>query len=109
MKVTRIRYRKSATDERVLAECDIVFDDELKVNNIRVRQGDRGVFVCMPFYRRSEEVGTNGETKSKFLDTVHPVNESFRKYLTSVVLEGYERFKETESANFEPRSPVGTA
>ena len=51
MEVTDVRLRKVETDGRMRAIASITFDDEFVVHDIRVIDGNEGLFVAMPSKR----------------------------------------------------------
>ena len=48
MEVTDIRIRKVNTEGRMKAVVSITFDDAFAVHDIKVVEGDKGLFVAMP-------------------------------------------------------------
>ena len=60
---------------------NIVIDDAFIVRNIKVIEGDNGLFVAMPSRRVS-----SGE----YRDIAHPINTETRKQIESVIIEKYK-------------------
>jgi stage V sporulation protein G len=81
---------------KVCAIASIVIDDEFVVHDLRIVNGDKGLFVAMPSRKLP-----NGE----FRDVCHPLHTEARTELQSVVLEAFEAegglaaFRATESAS----------
>ncbi len=51
MKITEVRVQipdETAKNERLLAFCNITFDDALVVGDVRIIEGTKGLFVAMP-------------------------------------------------------------
>lgn len=83
MKITSVTIKKEEKENsRMLGYAQIVFDDCLKVNGIRIIKSDDRIFAAMPNKKLA-----NG----KYKDYVHPINEEFRKVIDEAVSEAYER------------------
>ncbi|HAC1858250.1 TPA_asm: septation regulator SpoVG [Listeria monocytogenes] len=88
MQVTDVRLRRVETDGRMRAIASITLDEEFVVHDIRVIDGNNGLFVAMPSKR-----GVDGE----FRDIAHPINSGTRAKIQEVVLAEYERVGEEEA------------
>lgn len=80
MKITEIRIHLMGED-RLKAFASVTFDDAFVVRNMKVVEGTKGVFLCMPSRKLPD--GTHK-------DMVHPINQEFRRYLEENVLKAYE-------------------
>lgn len=80
MNITDVRVRKIASTGKLRAYVSITFDDEFVVHDIRIIEGDKGLFVAM----RSKHMIEGG-----FKDIAHPINQSARENLQSAVLKAY--------------------
>ena len=60
----------------------VTFDDEFVVHDIKVIDGDKGLFVAMPSKKASD---------GEYRDIAHPINSSTRDNIQKVVLEAYEK------------------
>ncbi|KGL42380.1 septation protein SpoVG [Listeria sp. SHR_NRA_18] len=89
MQVTDVRLRRVETDGRMRAIASITLDEEFVVHDIRVIDGNNGLFVAMPSKR-----GVDGE----FRDIAHPINSDTRGKIQEVVLAEYVRVGEEESS-----------
>ncbi|WP_088810762.1 MULTISPECIES: septation regulator SpoVG [Listeria] len=89
MQVTDVRLRRVETDGRMRAIASITLDEEFVVHDIRVIDGNNGLFVAMPSKR-----GVDGE----FRDIAHPINSDTRGKIQDVVLAEYERVGEEEAS-----------
>ncbi|PDB12303.1 septation protein spoVG, partial [Listeria monocytogenes] len=69
MEITDVRLRRVETDGRMKAIASITLDEEFVVHDIRVIDGNNGLFVAMPSKR-----GVDGE----FRDIAHPINSDTR-------------------------------
>lgn len=82
MQVTDVRVRKIAKEGRMKAIVSITLDEEFVVHDIKVIEGDKGLFIAMPSKRTAD-----GEYK----DIAHPINSSARDVIQKVILESYEK------------------
>ena len=84
MQVTDVRVRKveSATGKKLKAIVSITLDDEFVVHDIKVIEGDKGLFIAMPSKRSSD---------GEYRDIAHPINTATRDNIQRVILEYYER------------------
>lgn len=82
MQVTDVRVRKIAKEGRMKAVVSITLDEEFVVHDIKVIEGDKGLFIAMPSKRTAD-----GEYK----DIAHPINSSARDAIQKVILESYEK------------------
>lgn len=80
MEVTDVRLRRVQTDGRMRAIASITLDDEFVVHDIRVIDGNNGLFVAMPSKRTPD---------GEFRDIAHPINSETRNKIQSVVLAAY--------------------
>jgi stage V sporulation protein G len=79
MKITEIRIHLMG-EERLKAFASVTFDDSFVVRNMKVVEGAKGVFLCMPSRKLPD--GTHK-------DMVHPINQEFRQYLEENILKAY--------------------
>lgn len=90
MNITDIRVRKVSTDGKLKAYVTVTFDDCFVVHNVKVIQGESGVFIAMPSRRTK-----SGEYK----DVAHPINTEFRNRLQDEILAEYEKIPEDSMEN----------
>ena len=81
MVITDVRIRKLHSEGRMKAIVSITFDDAFAVYDIKVVEGDKGLFVAMPSKRMPD-----GEYK----DIAHPITSGVREMVQSAVLKEYE-------------------
>ena len=81
MQITDTRIRMINKESKMRAVVSVTFDDCFVVHDIKVIEGEKGLFIAMPS-RRTQE----GEYK----DIVHPINSSFRDILSEQVLAKYK-------------------
>ncbi len=82
MQITDIRMRKVASEGRMKALASITLDDEFVVHDIKVIEGDNGLFIAMPS-RKSPD--------GEYRDIAHPINSDMRYRMQSMVLAEYEK------------------
>ncbi len=80
MEVTDVRLRKVLTDGRMKAIASITLDNEFVVHDIRVIDGNAGLFVAMPSKRTPD---------GDFRDIAHPINAETRNKFQEAVLYAY--------------------
>ncbi|MBQ7841595.1 MAG: septation regulator SpoVG [Lachnospiraceae bacterium] len=82
MKITDVRVRKIAKEGKMKAIVSITIDDEFVVHDIKVIEGDKGLFIAMP-----SKKATDGE----YRDIAHPINQGTRENIQKIILEAYDR------------------
>lgn len=76
------------------AVVSITIDEEFVVHDIKVIEGEKGLFIAMPSRK-----ATDGE----YRDIAHPINSATRERIQNIILEKYEQvlteepLEETES------------
>ncbi len=81
MQITDVRIRKISKEGKMKAIVSITLDDEFVVHDIKVIEGEKGLFIAMP----SRKAG-DGE----YRDIAHPINSQTRDNIQRIVLERYE-------------------
>ena len=79
--ITDVRVRRVAKEGKMKAVVSITIDDEFVVHDIKVIEGEKGLFIAMPSRKASD-----GEYK----DIAHPINSSTREKIQRIILEKYE-------------------
>ena len=82
MNITDVRIRKMETDNRMKAIASITLEGSFVIHDLRVIQGDDGLFVAMP----SRKIASG-----EFRDIAHPINQEARQELEAIVVEAYHR------------------
>lgn len=88
MEVTDVRLRRVNTEGRMRAIASITLDHEFVVHDIRVIDGNNGLFVAMPSKRTPD---------GEFRDIAHPINSGTRSKIQDAVLTEYHRLGELEA------------
>ncbi len=81
MQITDVRVRKVTKEGKLKAVVSITMDDEFVVHDIKVIEGEKGLFIAMP-----SKKATDGE----YRDIAHPINSGTRERIQSMILEKYE-------------------
>ncbi len=90
MKITDVRVRKITKEGKMKAIVSITIDNEFVVHDIKVIEGEKGLFIAMP-----SKKATDGE----YRDIAHPINSETREGIQKIILESYEQaLSEPDSA-----------
>lgn len=81
MQITDVRVRKVTKEGKMKAVVSITLDDEFVVHDIKVIEGEKGLFIAMP----SRKAG-DGENR----DIAHPINSVTRDRIQKMILDSYE-------------------
>lgn len=92
MKITDVRVRKIATQNRMKAIASVTFDDVFVVHDIKVIESDKGLFIAMP----SRKI-PNGE----FKDIAHPINTETREEIQNAIIAKYNETTDVEESDVE--------
>ena len=82
MEITDVRVRKIAKEGKMKAIVSITLDDEFVVHDIKVIEGEKGLFIAMPSKKASD---------GEYRDIEHPINSDTRDRIQSTILTSYER------------------
>lgn len=88
MQITDVRIRKIATDGKMKAIVSVTFDNEFVVHDIKVIEGQNGLFIAMPSRKTPD---------GEFKDIAHPINTETREKIQASILSAYEEAKVEES------------
>lgn len=92
MEITDVRLRRVQTDGRMRAIASITMDFEFVVHDIRVIDGNNGLFVAMPSKRTPE---------GEFRDIAHPISSKTRDKIQDAVLKEFERVGAAKEVSYE--------
>ena len=81
MRITVVRVRKVAKDGKMKAVVSITLDDEFVVHDIKVIEGEKGLFIAMPSRKAAD---------GEYRDIAHPINSETRDMIQNVILAKYE-------------------
>ena len=82
MKITSVSVKKvEKENSRMKGIATIVLDDQLAIHDIRIIEGDNGLFTAMP----SRKTATGG-----YRDVAHPINPAARNMIEKAILDAYK-------------------
>ena len=88
MKITSVNVRKIEKEgSRMKGIASVLIDDSFAVHDIRIIEGDNGLFIAMP----SRKTSTGG-----YRDIAHPINPEVRSMFEDAILEAYENAPDVE-------------
>ncbi len=86
MKITSVNVRKIEKEgSRMKGIASVLLDDSFAVHDIRIIEGDNGLFIAMP----SRKTSTGG-----YRDIAHPINPETRALFEEAILEAYNTAEE---------------
>ncbi len=95
MEITEVRVFPVKDDEKLKAFVSIVLDNCFIISDIKIINGNKGLFISMPSKKRKD--GT-------FRDIAHPLNSETRKAMEDVILIKYENIISEEMQTSEELS-----
>ena len=87
MIISDVSVRKIAKEGKMRAVVSITIDDEFVVHDIKVIEGEKGLFIAMPSRKSSD---------GEYRDIAHPISTQTRDKLQMLVLEAYDKAEDVE-------------
>ena len=81
MDITDVRVRKVNQEGKMKAVVSVTFDNAFVVHDVKVVEGNNGLFVAMPSRKTPE---------GEYRDIAHPISASAREVIQSAVLKAYQ-------------------
>ena len=81
MQITDVRIRRVEKEGKMKAVVSITIDEEFVVHDIKIIEGEKGLFIAMPSRKAA-----HGE----YRDIAHPINSGTRERIQKLILEKYE-------------------
>jgi len=82
MEITNVRVRVvEKENSKMRGFASVTIDDQFVVHDIRILEGDNGLFLAMP----SKQIAPG-----EYRDIAHPINADARKLFTDAILAEYE-------------------
>ena len=81
MQITDVRIRKVAKEGKMKAVVSITIDNEFVVHDIKVIEGEKGLFIAMPSRKAAD---------GEYRDIAHPINSDTRNMIQTLILVQYE-------------------
>lgn len=82
MQITDVRVRKITKEGKMRAIVSITIDEEFVIHDIKVIEGDKGLFIAMPSKKAAD---------GEYRDIAHPINSSTREKIQEIILEKYHK------------------
>ena len=92
MQITDVRIRKVEKEGKMKAVVSITIDDEFVVHDIKVIEGEKGLFIAMPSRKAAD---------GEYRDIAHPINSDTRSEIQNIILTKYEETVAREEAEAE--------
>lgn len=92
MNITDVRVRKVAKEGKMKAVVSITIDDEFVVHDIKVIEGEKGLFIAMPSRKAAD---------GEYRDIAHPINSTTRDRIQTLILDKYQEVMNETDAQEE--------
>ena len=92
MNITDVRVRKVAKEGKMKAIVSITIDDEFVVHDIKVIDGETGLFIAMPSRKAAD---------GEYRDIAHPISSDTRERIQKIILNKFEEVMEAEPEEAE--------
>lgn len=87
MQITDVRIRKVEKEGKMKAVVSITIDEEFVVHDIKIIEGEKGLFIAMPSRKAAD---------GEYRDIAHPINSDTRDRIQRLILQKYEETLEAE-------------
>ncbi len=94
MQITDVRVRRIEKEGKMKAIVSITLDNEFVIHDIKVIEGEKGLFIAMPSRKAAD---------GEYRDIAHPINSETRDMIQRVILEKYETTMLENQENQESR------
>ncbi len=91
MQITDVRIRKVDKDGKMKAIVSITFDNEFVIHDIKVIEGEKGLFIAMPSRKTAD---------GEYRDIAHPIKSSTREQIQEIILDRYQEEMASEAVNY---------
>ena len=99
MNITDVRVRKVAKEGKMKAVVSITIDDEFVVHDIKVIEGEKGLFIAMPSRKAAD---------GEYRDIAHPINSTTRDRIQTLILDSIKIEDQAAHKQAEIFPSVGT-
>ena len=82
MEITDVRLKKVTKEGKMRAIVSITLDNEFAVHDIKVIEGEKGLFIAMPSRKAAD---------GDYRDIAHPINQTTRERIQSLILAEYDK------------------
>ena len=87
MQITDVRIRKVEKEGKMKAVVSITIDEEFVVHDIKIIEGEKGLFIAMPSRKAAD---------GEYRDIAHPINSNTRDRIQKLILENYQETMDAE-------------
>ncbi len=87
MQITDVRVRKVAKEGKLKAVVSITFDDEFVIHDIKVIEGEKGLFIAMPSKKSAD---------GEYRDIAHPISSATREKIQRTIFDKFEEVLQEE-------------
>lgn len=87
MQITDVRIRKVEKEGKMKAVVSITIDEEFVVHDIKIIEGEKGLFIAMPSRKAAD---------GEYRDIAHPINSNTRDRIQKLILEKYQETMDSE-------------
>ena len=88
MRITDVRVRRITQSGKMKAVVSITLDNEFVVHDIKVIDGEKGLFIAMPSRKSAD---------GEYRDIAHPINADMRKLVEDTILQTSRECLEQEN------------
>ena len=81
MQITDVRIRKVEKEGKMRAVVSITIDEEFVVHDIKIIEGEKGLFIAMPSRKAAD---------GEYRDIAHPINSQTRETIQQIILDKYQ-------------------
>ena len=81
MQITDVRIRRVEKEGKMKAVVSITIDEEFVVHDIKIIEGEKGLFIAMPSRKAAD---------GEYRDIAHPIKSGTRERIQKLILEKYE-------------------
>ena len=81
MQITDVRIRRVEKEGKMKAVVSITIDEEFVVHDIKIIEGEKGLFIAMPSRKAAD---------GEYRDIAHSINSGTRERIQKLILEKYE-------------------
>ena len=87
MQVTDVRVRKIEKEGKMRAIVSITLDNEFVIHDIKVIEGEKGLFIAMPSRKAAD---------GEYRDIAHPINSATRDRIQTIILDKFQEVMDAE-------------
>ena len=92
MNITDVRVRKMMKESNLKAVASITIDDDFVVHDIKVVEGEKGLFIAMPSRKAAD---------GEYRDIAHPINQEVRTMFEKEILDAYDKAEDVQTNETE--------